>query len=93
MFQADRTGIKFGPFWITPGLTGLNIAAITFGSFTTVAMIVFMSLIQPYVLNEVVHIPAGQQGQITGYLTAMQEVIVVLLVGLAGAWSDRRRCW
>jgi MFS family permease len=89
MYAVDRSGIKFGPFWISPGLTGLNIAAITFGSFTTVAMIVFMSLIQPYVLNEVVHIPAGQQGQITGYLTAMQEVIVVLLVGLAGAWSDR----
>lgn len=89
MFKPDTTGLKFGPFWITPGLSGANVATIVFASFTTVAMIVFMSLIQPYILNEVVKIPEARQGQVTGYLTAMQEVIVVLLVGVAGAWSDR----
>lgn len=89
MFKPDASGIKFGPFWITPGLSRGNVATIVFASFTTVAMIVFMSLIQPYLLNEVVKIPAARQGQVTGYLTAMQEIIVVLLVGLAGAWSDR----
>ncbi len=88
-FEPDESGIRFGPFWIMPGLSRTNVWTIVFGSFTTVAMIVFMSLIQPYVLNEVVKVPIDRQGQITGYLTAMQEVVVVLLVGLAGAWSDR----
>jgi MFS family permease len=88
-FEPDKAGIKFGPFWIMPGLSRANVATIVLASFSTVAMIVFMSLIQPYLLNEVVKIPEARQGQVTGYLTAMQEVIVVLLVGIAGVWSDR----
>ena len=89
MFKPDESGIKFGPYWIMPGLSRTNVITIFFASFLTVSMIVFKSLIQPYLLNEVFLIPKSQQGQITGYLTAMQEVIVVLCVGLAGAWSDR----
>lgn len=88
-FAPDTRGIRFGPFWIMPGLSRANVATIVFASLTTIAMIVFMSLIQPYILNEVVHVPADRQGQITGWLTAMQEVVLVLGVGLAGAWSDR----
>ena len=88
-FEPDKSGIKFGPFWIMPGLSRANVATIVLASFSTVAMIVFMSLIQPYLLNEVVKIPEARQGQVTGYLTAMQEFIVVLLVGVVGAWSDR----
>jgi len=89
MFKSDPTGIKFGPFWIVPGLSRANVLTIIFASFSTVGMIVFMSLIQPYIVNEVVKIPEARQGQVIGYLTAMQEVIVVLLVGITGAWSDR----
>lgn len=89
IFKPDTNGIRFGPFWITPGLNRTNVGAIIFASFGTVGMIVFMSLIQPYVLNEMVQVPEARQGQIIGYLTTMQEAIVVLLVGFAGAWSDR----
>lgn len=88
-FAPDRAGIRLGPFWMVPGLSRANVATIVFASFSTVAMIVFMSLIQPYVLNEIVKIPEARQGQVTGWLTAMQETIVVALVGFAGAWSDR----
>ena len=87
--EPDRAGIRFGPFWVSPGLARSNVWTIVFASFMTIPMIVFMSTIQPYVLNEIVMIPEDRQGQIIGYLTAMQEGIVVLLVGLAGAWSDR----
>jgi len=89
MFKLDDSGLKFGPFWIVPGLSRANATTIVFASFVSVAMIVFMSLFQPYVLNEIVQIPPARQGQVTGYLSAMQEVIVVLLVGFTGAWSDR----
>jgi len=89
MFKPDTAGLRFGPFWFTPGLTRLNVATAIFASFTTIAMVVYMSLIQPYVLNEVVQIPQHRQGTLTGYLTLLQEGIVVLLVGLMGAWSDR----
>ncbi|MFQ5634807.1 MAG: MFS transporter [Gammaproteobacteria bacterium] len=89
MFEPDTTGIRLGPFWIKPGLTRLNATTVVFGSFCTVAMIVFMGLIQPYVLNEIVHVPADRQGTVTGRLTLLQEIVTIMLVGLMGAWSDR----
>jgi len=89
MFEADRSGIKFGPFWIRPGLTRLNVAAVMFGSFSTVAMIVVMSIMQPYILTEIVNIPFNEQGTVTGRLHLLQELVTILLVGFMGAWSDR----
>lgn len=89
MFETDRSGIKFGPFWIRPGLTRINAAAVMFGSFSTIPMIVVMGLMQPYILNEIIHIPMGEQGTVTGRLMLLQEFVTILLVGLMGAWSDQ----
>ena len=88
-FKPDPAGLKLGPFWITPGLKRRHVLTAVFASFTTIAMTVYMSLIQPYVLNEIVPIPQERQGAITGYLTLLQEVIIILMVGMMGAWSDR----
>jgi MFS family permease len=88
-FKPDPSGMKFLGFWITPGLTRGNVGAIFFASFTTVAMVVYLSLIQPYILTEIVGIPHDRQGIVTGYLALMQEIIVIALVGFMGAWSDR----
>ena len=89
MFEADRSGIKFGPLWIRPGLTRTNVVAVMFASFSTIGMIVVMSLMQPYILTEIVKIPAEEQGAVTGQLHALQEFVTILLVGFMGAWSDR----
>lgn len=89
MFEPDPNGIKLGPFWIRPGLTRMNAVTVIFGSFFTVATLVFMSLITPYVLNEIIHVPEDQQGTVTGRLTLLQEIVTVMLVGLMGAWSDK----
>ncbi len=89
MTDSDQPGFKFGPFWIKPGLTRLNVAAVLFGSFSTIGTIVAISLLQPYILNEIAHIPMDQQGTVTGRLSLLQEFVTILLVGLMGAWSDR----
>ncbi len=52
-------------------------------------MTVFISLIQPYVLNEMVRIPTSRQGTVTGTMVTIAEVISVCLMGLVGAWADR----
>ena len=88
-FQPDPAGIKVGPFWIRPGLTRGNVGTVIFASFVAIAMTVYLSLIQPYVLNEIVKIPSARQGTVTGSLVAMSETITVLLVGFVGAWADR----
>lgn len=89
MFQADPNGIKYLFFWIRPGLVRANVTAVLFASFFTISLTVFMGLIQPYVLNEIVIIPEARQGSVTGYLTLLQEIVTILLVGFMGAWSDR----
>jgi MFS family permease len=89
IFAPDPAGLKVGPFWIRPGLTRGNVAAVIFASFIAISMTVYLSLIQPYVLNEIVKIPEVRQGSVTGSLVAMQETIAVLLLGFVGAWADR----
>ena len=89
MFATDPRGLKFGPYWFRPGLSGGNVATVIFASFVSIAMTVYLSLIQPYVLNEIVRIPAERQGTLTGSLIAVQETVAVLLMGLVGAWADR----
>lgn len=88
-FIPDPAGIRVGPFWIRPGLTRGNVAAAIFASFIAIAMTVYLSLIQPYVLNEIVKIPEARQGSVTGSLILMGEVIAIVLAGFVGAWADR----
>ncbi|UCG71366.1 MAG: MFS transporter [Chromatiales bacterium] len=88
-FTPDPAGLKVGPFWIRPGITRGNVATVIFASFLAISMTVFLSLIQPYVLNAIVKIPEARQGSVTGSLVAMSEAIAVLLLGFIGAWADR----
>lgn len=67
----------------------MNVATVMYASFSTVSMIVVMSLMQPYILTEIVQIPFAEQGTVTGRLHLLQELVTIFLVGLMGAWSDR----
>ncbi len=89
IYSPDPNGLKIGPYWIRPGLTRGNVAAVIFASFTSIAMTVYLSLIQPYVLTEIVQVPEARQGTLTGSLIAMQESVAVLLMGFVGALADR----
>ena len=88
-FTPDRAGLKIGPFWIRPGLSRGNVATVIFASFFAISMTVYLALIQPYVLNEIVKIPEARQGAVTGSLVAMSEALAVCLLGFIGAWADR----
>ena len=88
-YRADPNGLRIGPYWIRPGLTRGNVATVIFASFTSIAMTVYLSLIQPYVLTEIVQVPEARQGTVTGSLIAMQETVAVLLMGFVGALADR----
>jgi len=85
---ATRT-VRLGPFWFAPGWSRANATTVWFASFFTIGLAAFMSFLQPYLLNEVLHIPVEQQGRLTGNLGFLQEVVVIALAGFVGAWSDR----
>ena len=89
MFEPDTTGARIGPFWFTPGWSRGNAATVWIASAMTIGLAAFMSFVQPYLLNEVLHLPEDRQGTLTGTLAALQELIVIGLASFAGAWSDR----
>lgn len=89
LLQPDPAGVKFGPFWLTPGVTRLNASVYFVSSFAFVTLVTFLNFVQPYVLEEVLHVPVDQQGSVTGYLNFLHEGTALLLMGFAGALSDR----
>jgi len=87
--KSNKPFIKLGFLWFTPGVSGWNLATMMFAGFGTMAMISFMSFMQPYVLTELLNVPTEKQGALTGNLHAFQEVIFILVAGFIGAISDK----
>jgi MFS family permease len=87
--MTNQKQLQIGPLWFQPGVTGVNLATMFFAAFGTMAMVSFMSFMQPYVLTELLHVPEANQGSLTGNLHAFQEVIFIALAGFVGAVSDR----
>jgi MFS family permease len=87
--EPDRNGIKFGPFWLIPGVSRLNACTFFVCSFTFVTLVTFLNFVQPYILEEILHIPIDQQGKVTGYLNFLHEGTALIMMGIVGAISDR----
>ena len=90
MSEPKAKFMKLGFLWFTPGVTSPNLATMFFAGFGTMAIISFMSFMQPYVLTEILHVPTASQGSLTGNLHAFQEVIFIAIAGLVGALSDKQ---
>lgn len=79
---------RLGPVFLAQGYTPLNALGVLLAGFTVIPLLGFMGLIMPYLLEEVFRIPGEIQGRLTGQLVVLQEVVVVLLMGIVGAASD-----
>lgn len=85
----ERKTLKLGPLWFQPGISGINLTTMIFAAFGTMAMVTFMSFMQPYVFTELLQIPEQEQGRLTGNLHAFQEIIIIAVAGFVGALSDK----
>ncbi len=82
-------GLRFGPLTMTVGVSAKNLFGLFFASFFSIATMSFINASQPYVLNEMLHIPLDEQGTIAGSLTVVQEIVLLSLLGSIGALSDK----
>jgi MFS family permease len=82
-------GYRLGPLEFASGMTGRNAWTYLYVCLAIMPVISFLSFSQPYVLTEIIGIPAGQHGQVTGLLITMHEIVVLALVSFAGGLSDR----
>jgi MFS family permease len=86
---AVETGIRIGPLRMRDGITHKHVWTLFFVSFFSIAMMNTVGIMQTYLFNEVLKIPPNEQGGLIGSLLVLQEFVVIALVGLAGAASDR----
>ncbi len=82
-------GIRIGPLQMREGVSYKHISTLIFVSFFSIAMMNSVGIMQAYLFNEMLKIPVNEQGSLTGTLLVVQELVVICLVGLAGAMSDR----
>lgn len=87
--QPDQSGIKFGPFWLTPGIRPVNACTYFFSSFIFVMLVTFLNFVQPFILDEILRVPPEIQGRVTGTLNFVHESIALFVMGFVGAMSDR----
>ena len=80
---------RLGPIVLAPGVTRGNALTLFFGSILTSIVSAYLSFAQPYILNEHLHLPQEIQGTVSGNLAFWTEVLLILMSGLVGAWSDR----
>lgn len=85
----DTTGNKFGPVWLTPGIGKSNAWTLMYAAFFTIGLLTFIGVSTPYVLSEILKIPTGEQGQISGTLVFWTEVVTLIVFGPVGVAADR----
>ena len=80
---------RLGPIYLAPGINRLNAGTFMLVAFVTIGFLTFVNFGQAYVLNEILLIPREEQGNLTGRLAFLTEVVTVVLVGGFGVLSDR----
>ena len=81
--------VRLGPLALAPGVSRLNLITYLFLAFAGVALMSFVSVIMPYVLNVNVGRPMSGQGTVAGDLIFYGELVLLATSGLVGVWSDR----
>lgn len=79
---------KLGPIDLGPGVTATNGWIFLLTMFFVGILAPFINFAQPYILTEHLEIPINEQGAVSGDLAFWSEVVMILLAGVMGAWSD-----
>ena len=80
---------RLGPIELAPGISQYNVMTKLYACFIGVAMFSGISFLQSYILTEHLHIPRGQQGTLTGYITVVAEFTTILFFAPFGVLADR----
>ncbi|MGI9309771.1 MAG: MFS transporter [Gammaproteobacteria bacterium] len=80
---------KFGPIVLAEGVRPKHAAFYLYSCFIGVTLTTFISVIQPYILNVNLALPVEQQGQVSGDMVFLGEIVLLTLSALVGVLSDR----
>jgi MFS family permease len=79
----------FGPLKLSTGTTRTNISAFYWLALSSIMLFTFLPALQAPVLTTILGIPEDQQGRITGLLGLVAEIVLIVVVAVSAAWSDR----
>jgi MFS family permease len=88
MNGAITTQRSIGPIKLSPGVTPAQIAIFVFVVLTATCIVGFITLIQPYVFTEMLHIPTREQGRLAGNLATVQQIAVLIFITVSGSLAD-----
>jgi MFS family permease len=80
---------KWGPIRLQPGVGSRNMTVYVLGYVFVMLFSTFMPQAQPFILTEMLHIPEGQQGVLSGYLGLAATLVGLVMPGIWGTISDK----
>jgi MFS family permease len=84
----DRNA-RIGHIYLAPGILPRHGWSFLIAAFFSIGLMIFVSVGQPYILNQHLGIPASQQGAISGNLVFLTELVTLLLFLPVGVLMDR----
>lgn len=81
--------LRYGPLKLSTGTSRLNMTAYYWLALTSIMIFTFVPAVQAALLGAIIGVPKDDQGAVVGIAGLVAEIVLVLTVGLAGAWSDR----
>ena len=85
----DKSCARFGPIWLVRGVSAWNFTTLLYAAFFTIGLLTYVGSGTPYVMTAMLHIPAENQGVITGQLVLWTEIVSIALFGPVGMLADR----
>ena len=80
---------RLGFIELAPGVLPRHALSYLFAAFVSIGLFAYLPALTPFVLKVNLALPTGQQGAATGNLQSWQEIVILALVGIWGAMSDR----
>lgn len=87
--EIDRSQRRLGPIWLSAGVTPRNVLALFFAGMMTLVFVTTQGLLHPYLLHEHLQMPTALQGDFTGNLTVLAEIVAIAVILPTGLLSDR----
>ncbi len=80
---------RLGRVGLVPGVSRSAMRTFYIAALFSTGLMAFMNFVQPFALAELLHVPPGQQGRVSGNLAFLSELVIIACIGFAGALSDR----
>jgi MFS family permease len=87
--DSQTTGAKWGPIHLAPGISKRNMSMYVLGFVFVMLFSTFVPQAQPFILTEILRIPAEEQGRLSGMLGMAQTIVGLIMPSIWGTLSDK----